>query len=107
MGLAISSTQLYVMIQTDLVCPCVACLPPLVEHEYCTILHFPGERRQGPADGLLPGSSNEPHDLAPQMLHSNSNVSVVWRRDMRYPSSHDTDPSSLPKIRQYGHRKSP
>jgi hypothetical protein len=45
------------------VCPCVACLPSLVEHEYCTILHFPGERRQGSADGLLPGSSNEPHDL--------------------------------------------
>ena len=93
---------------TDLaVSPCVACLPPLVEHEYCTILHCPGERRQGPADGILPGPFDLPHDLVPQRLYSNSNFSPVWRRDMCYPSSPDATPSNLPKMRQYGPRKSP
>ena len=93
---------------TDLaVSSCIVCLPPLVEHEYCTILHCPGERRQGPADGILPGPSDLAHDLVLRRRHSNSNFSPVWRRDMCYSSSHDTDPSNLPKIRQYGPRKSP
>ena len=43
---------------TDLTISCTARLPPLVEHEYCPILHYPGEGQQGPADGLLPGTSD-------------------------------------------------
>lgn len=45
---------------------------PLVEHEYCAVLLYPGEGRQGPADGLLPGLSGVPYDLVLQRLHSNS-----------------------------------
>ncbi|KAI9430249.1 hypothetical protein BJY52DRAFT_1232453 [Lactarius psammicola] len=36
-----------------------------------------------------------------QRPHSNSNASPVWRRDVYYPSSRNTDPSSFPKIRGY------
>ena len=43
---------------TNLAISCAARLPPLVEHEYCPILHYPGEGQQGPADGLLPGTSD-------------------------------------------------
>lgn len=89
---------------TDLTISCTARLPPLVEHEYRTILHYPGEGQQGPADGLLPGTSDM---LVPQILHSEPNVFLVWRRDMYYPSSRDAGPSNPSKIRQYGHRKSP
>jgi hypothetical protein len=44
----------------DFTSSCAARLPPFVEHEYCTILHYSGEGRQGPADGLLPGLSDVP-----------------------------------------------
>jgi hypothetical protein len=55
MALAISSTQMYVMVLTRL--PLCVAEPPLAEHEYCAVFHHPGEGRQGPTDGLLPGPS--------------------------------------------------
>lgn len=105
MGLAISLMQLYVMVLTRL-----SDVPLAYRHSQNTnIVQFCTTLEKGDKDLQMVYYQVrlKCSMIWYQTLHNESNVFLVWRRDMHYSSSRDADPSSPSKIHQYGHRKSP